>query len=144
MCVTEGDYLSTMRIKDVRIALICKVLQIKHELLFGYINLIWGKKSYFTLQIGKPIIWDGGRLRDGFAIPFLFLSYSFHFLARPLIEIWPKVLQLILYLQVVLMENSRFKFSLPIVVNNNNNKASIHTKMRSISLEHSLLRTKLY
>ena len=62
-----------MGIKDVRIALIWEVLQIKHEHLFGYINIIWGKKSYFMLQIGKPIIWGGGRLRDGFTIPFLFL-----------------------------------------------------------------------
>ena len=54
-----------MGIKDVRIALICEVLQIKHEHLFGYINIIWGKKSYFMLQSGKPIIWDGDRLRDG-------------------------------------------------------------------------------
>ena len=74
--------LCSMGIKDVRIALVCEVLQIKHEDLFGYINIIWGKKSYFMLQSGKPIIWDGGRLRDGFAVPFLFLSYSIHFLAQ--------------------------------------------------------------
>ena len=87
----KGTYLSTMGIKDVRIALVCEVLQIKHEHLFGYIKIIWGKKSYFMLQSGKPMIWDVGRLRDGFAVPFLFLLYSFHFLART-IKIWPKVL----------------------------------------------------
>ena len=56
VCHPKGTYLLTMGIKDVRIALICEVLQIKHEHLFGYINIIWGKKSCFMQQIGKPII----------------------------------------------------------------------------------------
>ena len=47
VCHPKGTYLLTIGIKDVRIALICEVLQIKHEHLFGYINIIWGKKSCF-------------------------------------------------------------------------------------------------